>query len=297
MRQERHNSQWTAGWGVGLQVGQPAPGCGEPAPGGLASGVSGRLSRGLRRRAAAGAHSKEGAAPHLQAEVRELGALAVEILSVAPDTAHSRHLLPTLKAVLLTLLVSSATLACSTPAPTPDIPATVAAEVKVVLEALATATPIPTPTQSPTPTLALTHLFNVPAERVISVGEMQGMRGPKGEFWRDKEPILLRGCATGVYDNFVGRRWAVFSQDGGFSKDRFFVQVGGYRKVSKGSCYDMVVSKFRDRSRCYSTSFLPPSPFGCETGWFQKTDLFLLPETGPGPAIRPISRSEVGGQQ
>ena len=138
-----------------------------------------------------------------------MGALAVEVLSVAPAPAHSRHLLPTLKAVLLTLLVSSATLACSTPAPTPDIPATVAAEVKVVLEALATATPIPTPTpvpsatpiptptQSPTPTLALTDLFNVPAERVISVGEMQGITGPKGECqWRRNSGPL--GCCQNI---------------------------------------------------------------------------------------------------
>ena len=67
----------TPGRAPGHQDGQPAPGCGDPPPGGLASGVSGRLSRGLRRRAAAGARSKEGAAPHLQAEVRELGALAI----------------------------------------------------------------------------------------------------------------------------------------------------------------------------------------------------------------------------
>ena len=186
-------------------------------------------------------------------------------------TEHAPHLF-----LLLTFLVFSSVLACSTPVPTP--------------------TSIPTATPVPTPTLA--DLFDVPADRAISVGAMQGMgRRKDGEFWRDGDPILLRGCATGVYDNFVGRRWAVFSQDGDFSEDRFFVQVGGYRKVSKGSCYDMVVSKFRDRSRCYSTSFLPPSPYGCGAGWEQRTELFLVAETGPGPAIRPISRSAVGGQQ
>ena len=61
-----------------------------------------------------------------------MGALAVEILSVATAPAHSRHLLPTLKAVLLTPLVSSATLACSTPAPTPDIEAQAAIYYKTL---------------------------------------------------------------------------------------------------------------------------------------------------------------------
>ena len=38
---ERGLGDRTPGRAPGLQVGQPAPGCGEPPPGGLASGVSG----------------------------------------------------------------------------------------------------------------------------------------------------------------------------------------------------------------------------------------------------------------
>ena len=154
-----------------------------------------------------------------------------------------------------------------------------------VVSSTAIPTLVPTSTQVPTPTLALADLFNVPAERVIAVGDMQGMRGHRGAFWRDKDPIVLRGCATGVFYDFDSLRWAIFSQDGGFSEDHHFVMVSGYRQVVEGACYEMVAAKFWDSAQCYSNSFLRPSLFGCETGWVQTTDLFLVVETGPGPAI------------
>ncbi len=47
------------------------------------------------------------------------------------------------------------TLACNEPAPTPDIPATVTAQVESQLAALPTATPEPTPTPIPTPTVEI----------------------------------------------------------------------------------------------------------------------------------------------
>ena len=201
--------------------------------------------------------------------------------------------LTTLRTLLLTVLIVGSSLACSTPRPTPDIPATVVALVEMELQTVAptstslptaipnpasTATPVPTPTQVPTPTPVptATHLFSVLTDRVISVGEMKSLRGHKGAFWRDGETFVLRGCATGVVINFDSSQWAVFSHDGEFSKDSFFVLVGRYWKVVEGDCYEMVVARVWDDSLCYFKSFLPRPFFGCENGWVQKTDFFEM---------------------
>ena len=78
------------------------------------------------------------------------------------------------------------------------------------------------------PTVPLHDLFGVSPDRVISVGEMEGLRRGPGAFWLDNQPFVLKGCATEVLSPTIfGYNWQVLSQDGGFSKDRYLTDDAG----------------------------------------------------------------------
>ena len=198
--------------------------------------------------------------------------------------------------LLVALLV---VLGCAQPPPTaplsatPDIPATVTAQVQMqptlvpTPTAPQTQTPYPTytpyptlkplPTHTPYPAPTATLRPTVDASRTLQVEEM---RQAKNKFWQDGQPILLIGCRA-TDKPMVSRDsvWYSFSINGLFGSKWYMANVTGFVKAPKaGGCYEMVVRYDGSEKFCFYTEkgfpSLPPG-YGC-IGWVQETPSFYL---------------------
>lgn len=201
------------------------------------------------------------------------------------------------------------------PTRTPDIPATVTAQVDEHLATLPTATPLPTytpyptftplptvtpkstllpaptytphpsytpfptstptPTPRPTPTPTETHKWGIP-NKPIRVGELY----TDPSLYARSKQLILRACYTGVDIEGSG----IFSQSGGFSEQTKFVAVAGIttRNLSKRDCLLIGVRNVGKETYCYWTSFIEwPSTLGCPSfGWESLTLKFRVTPIG-----------------
>ncbi len=170
--------------------------------------------------------------------------------------------------VLLLIALAAPALACSTsattppPTATPDIPATVDAEIQrqwadldpsVAPPAGSASAPAAPPSSSPSPPQSLGVLWEIDESRVFVV---PGLRGKSGT-WSDREPIVLRGCRLSV-DAPTSRSGSyLFSRNGQFSNNSYLVYIGGIPEpslsggVQKGKCYEMVLAYEHSRNECF----------------------------------------------
>lgn len=189
-------------------------------------------------------------------------------------------------------------MACSNGAvdPTPDIPATVDAQVNAKLALMSTKTVPPTVAIQPTPmntrvpmptaTPEMAHPTIAPVLPDVSFNEMWGVdesrvyqmaegyihetaTGKRERTWRDGEPLILTGCRLDV-PNSSGVSTVVtgflFSHDGQFNEKNYLISIinepsGGF---TRGRCYEMVVQYISDSSECYFLGHdrLSPLPVG-----------------------------------
>ena len=190
-----------------------------------------------------------------------------------------------LRFLLPCLLFSLLLVACafSTPDPTPDIPATVTAQVQEHLAAIPMATPLPTytpyptytPVPPPTPTPTETQKWGIP-NKPVRVSTL--FADPN--IYAGRTKLILNVCYTGVdIDD-----WGIFSQNGGFNKNTQFVRVSGIstRNLAEGDCFLMGVKYVGKETYCYWTSFVEwPSTFGCPSfGWKSLTLKFRVTPLG-----------------
>ena len=232
--------------------------------------------------------------------------------------------------VLLVPLFILALVACSTPEPTPDIPATVEAEVQRQMVAeLPTATaslsptPLPTlePISRPTPTAMPTFTRSTASTPTLpptaktaqapitaavpTVGNSNSDNFPgervltvdqlqKETFdWKDGEPFLLIACNTGASVRSGG---VVFSNDGAYSEERYLVVVyrGPRPKQEFRDCYSLPVVFDGTTRYCFvrAGSFMPQTAGVSQTcrGWEQTATPSFY--RAPGHSSQSISQEE-----
>ena len=130
------------------------------------------------------------------------------------------------------------------------------------------ASPAPTATPVPAPIPAgpsLDVLGGIEQSRVFTVSELE--RG--GAEWRDKEPIIVRGCRLGIdAPTRRGRAggYGLFSEDGQFSQDHYLVFIGGPSSLEggmlKGQCYELVAIFEENHEECFFFDVgIPRGPF------------------------------------
>ena len=145
--------------------------------------------------------------------------------------------------------------------------------------------PAPTvvPTAPPSSSEILAQKYGVDASRVISVEQLSGER----IIWRDRQPVIVAGCATGDVDYGVSTDIYFFSHDGEVENFRMagtrIVGVIGFdsnRPPRRQECLAMATTYERSDSFCFAkqlgVSRVPSSAMWCLGGVVQSTFLFRL---------------------
>ena len=105
--------------------------------------------------------------------------------------------------------------------------------------------------------------------------------------WLGEGTLLLSGCSVGVSNEADGKDWHTFSQDGGFTRNHYMVNITGFDFLpTRDRCYEMVVRYEAKYRYCYSTGFLIPPPGVC-LGWTQLTPEFRIVSTDAVRRITP----------
>lgn len=197
----------------------------------------------------------------------------------------------------------------TTPPPTPDVPATVTAQVQAYLDAVPTDTPLPTqtpyptytpyptptevstatpyptytpyptPTRRPFPTASPTPTATpVPTYKWGVLNEATSVKELHESRFVPSEPFMLWGCYAGIEELRGIRQMFLFSQDGGFKESSKFVNVYGFPKnslIARRACYRMAVRYIGKEDYCYTSGYRPQLFGGC-SGWNSTTLEFNL---------------------